>query len=361
MKEYIGKKYYETLGVQSSATVEEIKTAYRKLARKYHPDLNPGNKASEQKFKEITEAYNVLISTTERAKYDTINGYNINTKTSQQQQNSKTASTQSSYQNKRNAKQAYSNTQKKEEPPKEFNTVFSEFMDGLFSSTKNKKQQTPPPKKESPKPIKGSDITVDVNISPDESINGTVKQINVLYVSECPKCHGKTFINGSTCSFCNGNGEISTHNKIKVKIPQNVKENSKIRIPNEGNRGQNGGDNGDLFLIVHIIKNSILKYDGLNILCTIPITPPEAALGASIEIPTKDGVLTMKIPPGTSSGQKFKLASEGLRDEKTKQTGDQIVTVEIVMTKDLSSEEKELYQKLLKAQKINPRGDLLKS
>ena len=359
MKEYIGKKYYEILGVPSSSTTEEIKSAYRKLARKYHPDLNPGNKASEQKFKEITEAYNVLISDTERAKYDTINGYNINTGTNRGQQSTKTASTQSSYQNKRNAKQAYSNTQKKDEQPKEFNTVFSEFMDGLFSQ-KNKKQ-TPPPKKEIPKPIKGSDITVDVNISPDEAVNGTVKQINVLYVSECKRCRGKKFINGSSCPMCNGEGELSTHNKIRVKIPQNVKEGSKIRISNEGNKGQNGGENGDLFLIVHIIKHSVLKYDGLNVLCTIPITPPEAALGASIEVPTKDGFLTMKIPPGTSSGQKFKLASEGLKDEKTKQTGDQIVTVEIVMNKNLSQEEKDLYQKLLRAQKINPRGDLLKS
>lgn len=355
MKEYIGKDFYKTLGVEHSATTDEIKTSYRRLARKYHPDLNPGNKISEQKFKDITLAYNVLSSNTERKKYDAINGFNI------KQQYSPKSSSQTSFQTKRDAKQAYSKTQKKNEPPKEFNSVFSEFMDGLFNQKQKTSTSTPPPAQNVPKPIKGSDISVDVNISVDEAHNGVVKQINVLYVSECKKCRGKKFLNGAACPQCNGEGEISNHNKIRVKIPSGVKEGSKIRISNEGNKGLYGGDNGDLFLVVHITKHSVLTYEGLNILCTIPITPAEAALGANIEIPTKDGFLTMKIPQGSSTGQKFKLAGEGLSDEKINKKGDQIVTVEIVMNKNLSSEEKDLYQKLLKLQTNNPRGEMLKS
>lgn len=354
MKEYIGKNYYQTLGIAENANLDEIKSSYRRLARKYHPDLNPGNKISEQKFKEITEAYNVLINPAERKKFDTINGYNI------KQYQKPRQNSQTSFQTKRDAKQAYGSSQKKNEPPKEFNTVFSEFMEGLFNQ---KQKPSPPPSKkpETPKPLKGSDINVDVNISADEALNGTVKQINVLYVSECKKCMGKKFLNDANCPICNGDGETSTHNKIRVKIPPNVKEGSKIKIANEGNKGQFGGDNGDLFLVVHITKHSILSYDGMNVLCTLPITPAEAALGANIEIPTKDGFITMKIPSGTSTGQKFKLAGEGLKDEKTKQSGDQIVTVEIVMNKNLSQEEKDLYQKLLNAQSLNPRGEMLKS
>ena len=342
MKEYIGKKYYEILGVPSSSTTEEIKSAYRKLARKYHPDLNPGNKASEQKFKEITEAYNVLISDTERAKYDTINGYNINTGTNRGQQSTKTASTQSSYQNKRNAKQAYSNTQKKDEPPKEFNTVFSEFMDGLFSQ-KNKKQ-TPPPKKEIPKPIKGSDITVDVNISPDEAVNGTVKQINVLYVSECKRCRGKKFINGASCPMCNGEGELSTHNKIRVKIPQNVKEGSKIRISNEGNKGQNGGENGDVLITLKVRTHPYFKLEGNNILIELPISLKEAVLGGKVTVPTINGKVAVSIPPYSDSGNKLRLKGKGIKSKGV--TGDEIITLKVVTSASKNPELDKVLQSL---------------
>ncbi len=352
MKNYIGKEYYDVLGLDPSATADEIKSSYRRLARKYHPDLNAGNKLSEQKFKDITEAYDVLGSPEKRRKFDLINGYNIKPKQSN-------APKQPSYQAKRDAKQAYSQQKKEEDKPKEFSSVFSEFMDGIFSTPKDKKQEETPPKQDAPKPVDGSDITVDVDVSAEEAHNGTVKQINVLYTDSCKKCRGRKFLNES-CPSCNGDGEISTHSKLRVKIPPNVKEGSKIRVSEEGNRAQNGGKNGDLYLIIHVKKNSVLTYDGLNVLCTIPITPAEAAIGTSIEVPTKDGFITMKIPPSTTSGQKFKLAAEGLKDEKTNQVGDQVITVEIVMNKNLSDEEKELYKKLLDVQKVNPRGDILK-
>jgi len=338
------KDYYKILGIDISADKSQIKSAYRSLARKYHPDTNQGNKISEQKFKEIGEAYSVLIDDAKKAQYDLLKGYTA-----------KQANT--SQQAKKQASEAYSEKKKenKETPPqktkqdgKAFSDVFSEFVDKIFEPPKQKPKEEKPEQKAKPSPVKGEDINTDISITIVEAHNGTVRKVNILHTDICGKCKGKKYLNSVKCPNCKGAGEISQHKKLSVKIPPNVSENAKIRITGEGNRGQNGGENGDLFLNVKIIKNSLFEFENLNVLCEIPVSPSEAALGAEIYVPTIDGTLNMKIPSETQSGQKFRLAGEGIPDANTAKRGDQIVTIRIEIPKNLTKREKELYTELAK-------------
>ena len=240
--------------------------------------------------------------------------------------------------------------------------MFSEFVDKMFEKgdPQKPKQSTEKPREvPKPEPKKGDDITADISITIIEAHNGTVRKVNILHTETCPKCKGKRYLSGAQCQTCKGNGEISSHKKLSVKIPPNVNEGSKIRIAGEGNQGQNGGGNGDLFLVVGIIKNSIFEFDNLNVLCEIPITPTEAALGAEIFIPTIDGQLSMKIPPETQSGQKFRLAGEGIPDANTAKRGDQLITVRIEIPSNITQKEKELYQELARVRKFNPRDGIV--
>lgn len=280
------------------------------------------------------------------------------------------AKQEASEQTKKQAKDAYSSKNKENEeaatsyqenktPGKSFNEVFSEFMDNVFKKPEyteapQKKAQT----KESPGQ-RGDDITADISISIIEAHNGTIKKINILHTEICGKCKGKMLINGVNCAFCQGKGEISNQKKVSVKIPANVKEGSKIKISGEGNRGINGGQNGDLYLLVHIEKHSLFTFENLNVVCEIPITPSEAALGADIEVPTVDGFVTMKIPPETQSGQRFRLAGQGILDSKTSKKGDHIVISRIEIPEKLTQKEKDLYIELARIRKFNPREGLI--
>lgn len=349
MKEYLEKDLYEILGITFEADVIKIKSAYRKKARVCHPDVNNNTPESIKEFKEITEAYEFLLDENKRKQYDEIKGF-------------ARKRAEASQAKRAQARQAYTHTAKEEKTTKEkpktapredkqsFSSVFNTILDGLFPDDDS------PEKKKSCKPANGRDINLNVSIKIDEAINGAHRTINVLHTEMCPKCEGRKFINGAKCPMCKGTGELSIHKKLNVKIPAGVKNGSKIRIANEGNKGCNGGKNGDLFLKIEIEEPSFLKIDGLNTSCEIPITPYEAALGANIDVPTLKSHVSMKIPAGTTSGQKFRLSGEGLVQGGKK--GDQIVTVRIEMPKEISKEEKELYEKLKKLSNHNIRENL---
>ena len=346
MKNYYNKDFYKTLGVEPTASEEEIKKAFRKLARQYHPDVNKDS-VSIEIFKTIKEAYEVLTDPQEKIRYDQIKGFNsFGQKT-----------------NKAQAKKAYSGEEKKQYSPppgaqtkaeqhknqqeskEPFSKVFNDILEGLFTNEKTQ-DQSKQEQKIKHKPEQGKDITMKVRISYLESLNGTNRKVNILHTEKCPNCQGKKFINGALCPFCRGRGEVSLHKKLNVRIPPNVTSDSKIRIANEGNKGINGGKNGDLYLTIEIENDSFFKYEDSNVICEVPITPFEAALGTTIEVPTLEGKVSMKIPPLTSSGQKFRLAQEGLVDSKTGIKGDQVVTIKIEMPKSLSIEEIQLYERL---------------
>lgn len=373
MENFKNKDYYQILGVNHNASTKDIKTAYRTLARKYHPDVNPGNKLAESKFKEIGEAYSVLGDEIKRKQYNLLRGIKTSENKSSQEKKSTESSTQQqtknrahnayTKENKRDtSKQTYSQSDKTAESnnanKKTFNDTFADFLDGIFKKTEDSPQNQKTDYSSTATPVKGEDINVEINITQVEAINGTIRKINVLHTSSCPQCKGRKIVNSYTCSNCNGAGEISSHKKINIKIPPKVEEGSKIKIPNEGNKGQNGGENGDLFLLVHIQQNSLFSFEGFNVICEIPITPSEAALGTEIQVPTIDGIANMKIPPETNSSQKFRLVGEGIIDPTSKKKGDQIVITKIVIPKKLTEKEKEIYKELERLRKFNPRENI---
>ena len=372
-----GKNYYEILGVTPDSDVSEIKAAYRKLARKYHPDVNDSAEAVA-KFKAVTEAYETLSDNVKRNKYNTLYGFFKSYKSSQsgaQYKKSKEPKFEDRTINKTKKENSSSTEPKAEEkqpqakkPEKEYKeessksgTSKSETSNQKTKSSKNIfsdifdefSKSAQKPKSDKKTPINGSDINTDISITIAESIKGSSRTVNVLHSYMCPRCRGRKFINGAKCSECDGTGEISEHKKITVKIPPNIKNGAKLRVANEGNPGLHGGKNGDLFLKISIIQDSLWKYDGADILCTVPILPFEAALGATIEIPAFDGTVKFKVPPRTHSGQKFRLAGQGL--EKNGKKGDIIVTVTIEIPDSLRDDEIKLYEKLKKISSVDIR------
>ena len=319
------KNLYEILEISSTSTASVIKSAYRKLARKYHPDLNSGDASCIKKFKEITEAYEILSDEEKKKNYDLLRGFY----------------TENSQAKRNEAQKAYKETLNEEKHKEGFSSVFSDILEGFKNTTSSSRQNF---KTKQARPEKGNDVNTDITITILEALEGTTKTINILHTEVCPNCEGKVFLNGAKCPLCKGLGEQTIHKKLTVKIPAGIKHGSKIRIANEGNTGYNGGKNGDLYLNIKVENNSIFKYDGLNVLCTIPITPFEAVLGASIEILTPTGKIMMKITPNTHSGQKFRLSEQGL--EQGEKKGDIIVTVNIEVPKNPSEKELELYRKL---------------
>lgn len=369
-----GKNFYKILGVTPDSDAAEIKAAYRRLARKYHPDVNKSLEAVAI-FKEITAAYETLSDNVKRNQYNILHGYFRTYKAEfKDTKTSKEPKFEDRTKQKENAKP---NTEKREPPPKKekqaestpppaspppkteyrqassaksSKNVFSDIIDEFTKSAKKTKSSSPEPKK-------GTDINADISITLSESVKGASRTVNVMHTHQCTKCKGRKFINGAKCVECTGSGEVSEHKKITVKIPPNIKNGSKLRIPNEGNCGLYGGKNGDLFLKVTIEQGSRMKYEGINVLYDVPITPYEAALGASILIPGLDGNITLKIPPKTNSGQKFRLAEQGL--VKNSKKGDMIVTVSIEIPDNLSDDEIRLYEKLKKTSSKNVRENLL--
>lgn len=333
------KNLYEILEVTPDASEAAIKTAYRKLARKYHPDLNQGDAACSKRFKEVTEAYEVLSNSDKKKNYDILKGiYRDEYKAKRSQ-----------------AAKAYKDIQREEKMKNaQFTNVFNDILEGFKTTTSSSKKDFEP---KPPRPERGSDVYADVTITMHQALMGTARTINILHTEKCPNCEGRKFINGTKCPLCKGKGEQSIHKKLSVKIPSGVKHGSKIRIPNEGNKGYNGGKNGDLYLNIKIETTNIFKYDGLNILCTIPITPFEAVLGATINIPTPEGNISMKILPNTNSGQKFRLSGQGLKGQN-KQVGDMIVTVNIEIPKEHSKKELDLYEELKSINKTDIRKNL---
>ena len=362
MKNYSAEDYYKLLGLNYDATADDIKKAFRKATVKYHPDVN---KNGEKIFLKIKEAYEVLIDENERKNYDFVKGYDILKKQKKQEEAKKAfekrknsykydyskeySKSSFSNENKESSAQKYSakkdfhseDIQQEKVNSKNFGDTLKDMVSGLFSSKSSiKNNQDILQKKD------GEDITMPIEISYKEAITGTNRKINVLHTEICPICEGKKFTNGTNCKYCKGSGEISLHKKLNVKIPPHTENNKKIRLKNEGTKGLKGGKNGNLYLIVRITDDSYFKFEGNNVLCEIEITPFEAALGGEKDVKTLNGMAKLKIPKGTSSGQKFRLANEGLFDDNNKIKGDQIVTIKIKVDENLSEREKQLYEEL---------------
>ena len=380
------KDYYKLLGVKKDAKDDEIKKAYRKLARKYHPDVNPNDKTAEEKFKEIQEAYDVLSDEKKRKVFDRFGYYadNLDVNSPYGAGAASSAGGAGGFD--------FSGFNWEENPSSGAGgTSFRDIFSDLFSGGGGSQKRQPEPPRAQPK--KGRDIEMPLALSFEESFTGLTTNITVNRSEQCSRCQGAGDTGGPVvvcptckgtgqvqrsggrlqfsqtcpdcdgtgrrrqpCSVCSGKGVTPKNEQVKIRIPAGVATGSRVRIPKRGEGGRLGAPPGDLFIITNVGKHKHFRRKGDNIYITVPITVPEAALGTKIEVPTVEGKAMLKIPAGTRSGQKFRLREKGfpsLRNPKLR--GDQFVEVQITLPNILSEESKEILRQFEKANAENPR------
>jgi len=339
------KDYYETLGVSRDASETELKKAFRQLAMKYHPDRNLGDKASEEKFKEINEAYSCLSDPAKRANYDRFG----------------TAEGAGAGYGPFAAGAGFGDV---------FEDIFGDFF-GAFGGQRRQR------------PSKGDDLRYDLAINLSEAVFGVEKVIEFpkwetcqdcrgsgsepgKQPAVCPSCKGSGQIRfqqgffsvSKTCGKCYGSGKLVTHpcktckgqgkvekqKSISVKIPPGVDSDSRLKIYGEGEPGSYNGPSGDLYIIIHVEEHPFFKREGTELFCEVPVSFPQAALGAEIDVPTLDGTAKIKLPPGTPSGRLFHLKGKGAPRVGSHQRGNQIVRIYIDVPKKLTPRQKELLE-----------------
>ena len=352
----MAKDYYETLGVSKDASIEEIKKAYRRLARQYHPDVNK-EKGTEEKFKEINGAFSVLSDPDKRQQYDTFGKTDFG------------PSGQGGFRGGFGNSSGFN-----------FNDIFGEEVFGdLFGFNRNTREEDE----------SGEDLQADVTITLDEVYFGTSKDIEyntyvdcshcsgtgaksgtklvkcstcngagrvrrdinlgifrMQNVTVCPGCNGAGKTIKEKCSHCSGEGRVRDKLKINVKVPKGVRDGTKIRVPGKGASGRNGAASGDLYVVISVAEHEYFERYNENLLTTIDLTYPQLVLGDKVMIKSFSGKLDLKIPPGTQPDTVFRLKDKGLPVFNHDSHGDLLVKVNLVVPKNVSSEEKELIQQL---------------
>lgn len=315
------KDYYEILGVSKNASTEEIKKAYKRLARKYHPDLNPNDKKAEEKFKEISEAYAILSDPEKRKKYDQFGKFDFS------------------------EKEPYQGTYTYQtfDTPFDFSSIFEGVFDPeeIFSSVFGHKKP-----KEPKKPPKGQDITEAITVEFKEAVLGTSTVIKVRIQKPCNSCNGYGNKQGRICSVCRGSGVVLGEESVRVRIPAGVEEGTKLRIKSKGVPNPYGGLPGDLYLIVHIKPHPYFKREGFDIYTEVPVTIEEAYCGSEIEILTIYGKVKVKVPQRTQNNQIFRLRGKGVENPKTSVKGDHYYKIKVVMPDKDSEVAKDLVKRL---------------
>jgi len=384
--------YYETLGVPRKADTEEIRKAYRKLARKYHPDLNPGDKASEERFKNVQEAYDVLSDAKKRPMYDQFGFYSENGFAGQGGPGAGGGGGQ------RGAHFDFSGFDfsdftgggagggRRHEAPGGgggFRDIFSQFFGGRGGETPHAE------------PEKGGDLEYVMNIDFWQAIKGTQARVNITRYDVCGTCHGSGGSGGgettcqqckgtghvsqmagamkfnltcprcggtgklrNACPTCNGDGRVTHTEPVEIRIPPGARDGSRLRVPGKGNAGTMGAQPGDLYITTKVEPHEFFRREGDNIEITVPIAVWEAALGAKIEVPTIDGRTLLKIPQGTTNAQRFRLREKGVLNQRTNQRGDQIVEVAITAPDPRDERTRELLREMAKLHPEDPRGDM---
>lgn len=378
------KDYYNVLGVKKDAKADEIKKAYRRLARKFHPDVNPNDKTSENKFKEVQEAYDVLSDDKKRKVFDRFGYYADNLDADSPFSSGSAGGAApgfdfSGFDFSTGASQGGGSSS--------FRDIFSDLFGGAGAGAKAQ----PEPPRAIPK--KGRDIEMPLALSFAESFSGLTTNITVNRSEQCSRCQGAGDTGGPVvqcptckgggqvmrtggrlqfsqtcpdcegtgrrrqpCSLCNGKGVTPKTEQVKVKIPAGVDTGSRVRIPKKGHGGRLGAAPGDLFILTNVGKHPFLTRKGDNVYITVPITVAEAALGTKIEVPTVEGKAQLKIPSGTESGQKFRLRERGfpsLRNPSLR--GDQFIEVKVTLPRVISEETKDLLRQFEKLNPENPR------
>ncbi len=402
------KDYYGALGVKKTASAEEIRKAFRKLARKYHPDVNPGDKSAEEKFKAISEANDVLSDPKKRKIYDQLGFYSDNIDPAAAEAYGRGSGFGAGGFGGPGQGGTHTYTQ---EVPFDFSGFdFNDFSEGagaagqragtgggfrdifsnLFGGGAGRAEAM-----HQPEP--GSDLEYQVNVGFWQAIKGAEMQLTIPrlevcsnchgqgYIEspgQCPECHGKGQItqksgsmkfnvtcprcggsgkNRTVCPVCHGEGRVERSESLKVRIKPGTRDGQRIRLPGRGNAGSMGAPAGDLYIIVRAGDHPVFKREGDDIHLTVPVNFTEAALGAKIEVPTIDGRALLKIPPGTQCGQKLRLREKGVSSaSKEGQRGDEIVEIDVATPSVHDERSKEILRELAKLNADDPREKLWK-
>ncbi len=355
------RDYYEVLGVDKNASDDEIKKAYRKMAKKYHPDLNPNDKEAEVRFKEVNEAYEVLSDSTKKSRYDQFGHAGVDPNYG--------AGGGGGYGGGFGGFGDFG----------DLGDIFSTFSGGGFGG----RQQANPNA-----PRRGGDVSSSINLSFEEAAKGCKKKINVTKIENCAECHGSGAENGTnvkTCQACHGTGQIRVTQRTPfgqmqtshvcdqcrgsgkiiekpckacagkgrvrrtkeqtVEIPAGIDDGQVITLRGGGDAGTHGGPNGDLHINVNIRPHPVFERRGFDVFCEVPITFSQAALGSEITVPTLDGNVKFAIHEGTQPGDEFKLKGKGIQRLRYTGRGDQYVKIKVEVPKNLSKEQKEILKK----------------
>ena len=396
------KDYYETLGVKKSASADDIRKAFRKLARKYHPDVNPGDKAAEEKFKALSEANEVLSDPKKRKIYDQVGFYSDNIDPATAEAYARAGGAAGGF---RGGGQGTARGQgvNVDFGGFDFSDMFEnagrggrgaagsgsfrDIFSGIFGGGRGTAAE------EGPEP--GTDLEYQVNVPFWTAIRGGVMRLNISRQDVCSNCHGQGFLeqpgkcpqcngtgqvtqtggrmkfnvqcprchgtgkNISTCPTCHGEGTVERTEPLEVRIKPGTRDGQRIRIPGKGNAGAHGGPPGDLFVIIRTGDHPIFRREGDDIYLTVPVTVTEAALGAKIEVPTIDGRALLKIVPGTQPGQKLRLREKGVPSAtQDGARGDEIVEITVTIPMPRDERTKELLRELATLNPEDPRAEL---
>ncbi|MFB3737930.1 MAG: molecular chaperone DnaJ [Candidatus Velamenicoccus archaeovorus] len=370
-REWFEKDYYQVLGVAKNASQAEIKKAYRKLAQRYHPDANPGDATAEERFKEISAAYDVIGDEAKRTQYDQVremasSGFGPG---------------------------GFPGPGPGAGGPGGRRVRFEDIgfgadlgdLFGMFTGGAGRRRA----------PARGADLETEVRIAFDQAMQGTTVPVRVQgpapcprcggsgaepgtspttcpqcagagvvsvnqgffqMTQPCPQCHGSGHVVEHPCTTCRGSGSVRTTRSFQVKIPAGVNDGARIRLPGKGEPGPAGGRPGDLYVSVRVAPHRVFGRKGNDLTLTLPITFAEAALGANVQVPTLNGAVTLKVPAGTQNGQTFRIRGKGA--PKRGGQGDLLVKVDVQVPKKLSREEKQLLRQLKELETESPRRRL---
>jgi len=402
------KDYYAALGVKKTATAEDIRKAFRKMARKYHPDVNPGDKKAEEQFKEISEANDVLSDEKKRKVYDQLGFYSDNIDPAQAEAYARSGGTAAGYGGFSGQQpgggqgvpfdfggfdfSGFQGGGRAAAPENEgFGGSFRDIFSGMFSGGRAPRGPQP-----------GTDLEYQIQVDFWTAIHGGVSRLEIQRQEQCPTCKGRAVVGGSiecpechgsgqvtqmggrmkfniqcprcagtgkvqnACVTCDGAGVLTRREPLEFRIKAGTRDGQRIRLAGKGNSGTEGAPAGDLFLTIRVGAHKFFQRMGDDIYITVPITVAEAALGAKIDVPTIDGVANhagmsqLKIPPGTQAGQKLRMREKGVVSATREgERGDQIVEIKIVVPKVQDERSKEILRELQKLNPEDPRAEML--
>jgi curved DNA-binding protein len=348
------RDYYEVLGLKRNASEDDIRQAFRKLARQYHPDLNPNNKAAEEKFKEINEANEVLSNTENRKKYDQLganwkNGADFTPPPEWQQTHVRYNTT--------GFQDVYTSDHQRNDEGFGFGG-FSEFFETLFgggSSRQTTQHQQRSQTTQSRQTRSNHDSEIEISIPLEEAHKGGRQKIALKQKARtCPACRGEKRLGSNLCPACKGAGQVLTHKTVVVNIPLGVRDGAVIKAAGQGHRINGGNQRGDLYIKIKLKPHSVFTVSGDDLNAEIPITPWEAIFGASLDVPTIEGKVEIKIQSGAQGGQRMRLRNYGL-NKRGGGRGDYYIKLKIVVPQNPTEQEKELFKQLAETSQFNPR------